>query len=726
MNNTSKYIQINDYLLIEYRYAGTSDENISNTYETWKITNNITNTYQFINGEDSKEETGNVADWSSSKFDLDYNSWVLHDTDGNKNLLNTEYYDLEELSLSTDLFYDTVKIHILAGFTFDGIDGLITEVLWPEKSTKNFTAANYVYLEDSQIQFSTKPLFLGERYYNRYFEFKVPSLFAVQEEWNGASDKTTTFAHNYSYPINTSNPNPAGYTKDALVSVIVHEISTTQEETFESDESPGDRTTLVLTTSNIYTSSFNISDEYKPLSLFLGESSNGDYFEYFGMWNGEFIDDYIEKLNSSTNGDWAIINEIDVFEHIGTNIIKTGNFTSLQENNFNAPNLFRPIIKSANEAYAFSLDYTMRLFDRVSTEQIIRKASVTSYEPKKYGRDLIKIGIDEGFRPIKIYNKILNKTFINDTVEKIITVDNVIENVKYITEKQEPIYKTKYVNNYIQNFNISVDVKTDFGKGVTDTIYGQGEAPIFLTPFDNVLRFKVLIKSKDSSEMIPLNLEMNTVYLAFDNDLKFESKTANGISKSHGDLQFIINKEYSQKLLGSVGEHFYIISDDGDLETVIYKGNYFEFADFNKVNQSIKTIPKEVKVKEVNDRAWVEDFGVLKEEIIIKDKIIKENELELKKSNNLLVKLSKITKTDISNIVKIPVLQTAVAQTNTQSLETSSKNWFIKTTPSVDKNSMESNVFDPTTNMQEDRNENLDPNSFTLDNTKTTSTTLDS
>ena len=701
MNNTSKYIQINDYLLIEYRYAGTSDENISNTYETWKITNNITNTYQFINGEDSKEETGNVADWSSSKFDLDYNSWVLHDTDGNKNLLNTEYYDLEELSLSTDLFYDTVKIHILAGFTFDGIDGLITEVLWPEKSTKNFTAANYVYLEDSQIQFSTKPLFLGERYYNRYFEFKVPSLFAVQEEWNGASNKTTTFAHNYSYPINTSNPNPAGYTKDALVSVIVHEISTTQEETFESDESPGDRTALVLTTSNIYTSSFNISDEYKPLSLFLGESSNGDYFEYFGMWNGEFINDYIEKLNSSTNGDWAIINEIDVFEHIGTNIIKTGNFTSLQENNFDAPNLFRPIIKSANEAYAFSLDYTMRLFDRVSTEQIIRKASVTSYEPKKYGRDLIKIGIDEGFRPIKIYNKILNKTFINDTVESTTSDVTVVEDVKYVTEKQEPIYKTKYVNNYIQNFNISVDVKTDFGKGVTDTVYGQGEAPIFLTPFDNVLRFKVLVKSKDSSEMIPLNLEMNTIYLAFDHDLKFESKTANGISKSHGDLQFIINKEYSQKLLGSVGEHFYIISDDGDLETVIYKGNYFEFADFNKVNQSIKTIPEVEKIE------TIENFGELKAEIIIKDKIIKENELELKKLS------------EISDV--IPVSETInTHQTNT--VEISPKNWFIKTTPLV-KNSMESNVFDPTTNLSGDRNEN----SFTLDDEmKTASTSLDS
>lgn len=687
---TSKYIQINDYLLLEYRYAGPADADIGNSFETWRIRNNVTDTYQFINGDNAIDDTGNIADWSSSKYEE--NTWALHDTTNNENLLGTEYYDLDEQAITGDTYYDKVKVHILSGFTFDGIDGLITEVIWPEKSTKDFVAANYVQLYDTQVHFSTKPLFLGERYYNRYFEFMVPSLYAVQQEWLAASDKSGSFAGNYSFPIVPANPNPAGYAKDAMVYVNVHEITAHQEQDVPVTGLPDVKTVTMLHTTETYSASFNMSDEYKPLSAHIGESSNGDFFEYFGMWNNEFIDDYIEKMNSASGGDWAIINEINVFEHIGTDIIETSNFTSLQENNFDAPNLFRPIIGSADSAFAFSVDYTMRLIDRVSNEQIIRKSSVTSYEPKKYGRDLIRIDVDEGFRPIKVYNKILSNVF------------------ESMAEVKEPLYKTRFVKNYIQNFNISLQSRTDFGRGVADSIYGQGEAPIFLTPYDNVLRFKVLVKSKDTDDMIPLNMEMSAIYLTFEHDIRVEAESIPGLSKLNGDLQFTINQEMSRKLLLSAGESFYIVSQDfdGDLETVVYKGSYFDFSDYGKVNDSILT---DIRVREERDlEKYSKDYRNLEE----LNKVLQErlrhadrrsdNKTELSKGAFEKIKLLEHENTIKDSIIsdgrqKIKGYENIIVKPKDEEPVISPPiNWLIRPVPVKHGrvSTMDNNVFDPT------------------------------
>lgn len=678
---TSKYIQISDYLLLEYHYSGINEEYTSAEISTKRITNNIDGTYQFYNGDEGQTVTGNILDWSSSIYDTSSNKWALHETTGGKNLIGTEFYTIDDITTLADgVNYDTVKLHILSGFTFDGIDGLIVELKFKEASSKSFVVANYVYLYEEQINFNSTPLFLGEKYYNRYLEFKIPSLNFTSDEWLLGAKDNTTFAYNYSHPQNESNPNPAGYAKDSMIYVDVHEIGQINEETIDVSGSPDTRDVFMLKTQNTFSTSFNKADEYFLLAASIYESENGDYFEYFATWNGEFIDDYIDLLNTSTQGDWAIINELEVYEQIGQTTSSSSNFTMLQDERFDTPNLFRPIIVNADDAFSFSIDYTMRLFNKVSSEQIIRKSTITSYEPKKYGKSLLKIDVDEGFRPIKIYNKIANNVFDekNDTVE--------------------PIYKTKYVKNYVQNFDISLNVDTTYGKGATDTIFGQGEAAIFLTPYDNILRFKVLVKSKDSLAPTNLNMEMSDILLGFENDIRIEADVVDGVDKTSGNLQFTISKEMSNKLLNTPENDFFIISKGNDLETVIYSGNYYDFADFAEVNGAILEKHKQGRTEDYDK--YLKDYKNVSElNKILEKKLVAAESQKTRDKFEEIVNLQKEIKIK-DQIIKDRTLKTEEPSIDPVPIIIPRNTWWNVTTTKqadADKNTKE-NVYDPLQN----------------------------
>jgi len=565
MTQTSRYIQLNDYLLLEYYYEGFERDSVIT--KTWKLTNNITDTYQFLNGNDSKLVTGNVLDWSASIFDSSINKWAMHDIDGD-NLISSEYYDLEEVTAVPTVKYDTIKVHMLSGYIFEGADGIIIEVKFKENSGRDFNALSYVYLktESAQINFNEKPLLIGERNYDRHLLIEIPSLFYIQNEyWPVANlpieQQDNTFAYNFSYPV-SDNPNPGGYLQNSLIYVNVHEISETIVE---------DNVTY-LKTNRDFNVSFNNADTYALLANTIRESNNGQYFEYFATWGGEFIEDYIQKLNASTSGDWGIINQIEVYEQVGTSSFMTTNITELQNDTYDTPKILRPVILNANVAFSFSIDYTMRLYNKLSGEQIVRKASLTSYAPKKYGKELLRINIDEGFKPIKVYNKLEEKSIARITDE--LKSSNV---------------STKYVHTFIQNYNVSVNINSKFGKDLSAAIYGQGKGILFLNPFDNVIRFKILKESKDNKEMLPLNLINAKVFLVFmkndETKIRIPSDTITEVLPKNGEFQFSVDSKLSTTLLKSKNSDFFIVTKDDELanETLIYQGTYSDFKNYDLI-----------------------------------------------------------------------------------------------------------------------------------------------
>jgi tetratricopeptide (TPR) repeat protein len=55
-----------------------------------------------------------------------------------------------------------------------------------------------------------------------------------------------------------------------------------------------------------------------------------------------------------------------------------------QTSNYDDPILFRPIILNSANAVSFSIDYTLRIYNRSDGTQIIKKARITSFDVKKY------------------------------------------------------------------------------------------------------------------------------------------------------------------------------------------------------------------------------------------------------------------------------------------------------------------------------------------------------
>lgn len=566
---TSRYIQLNDWLLLEYSYTANAPDSLN--YRTtpggpgedyigiYKISNSNTGEYQFVNMGNpvlGHHLTGNCLDWSASPVDQNQQKWALTNVSGSgnnpftppSNLLLEDYSDK-----MTRVYYDTIKLHVLSGYNFEGLDGFVLEVYFQENSKNKFKAATFCFSKDLTTQtftFNTAPVMLSEKMYDKYLEFNVPSLYVVQEEYWADPSYVEGFAFNYTHPSVPQNPNPGGYLKDSPIFFKLIEL--TNVETLNDIDYFDLKDSVVA--------SIMPSDTYSSLGCTIKESDDGDYFEFYPTWQNGFIDTYISNLNSTGLNDWAVINEIQVIEQVGTEFKQTAQIVQFQYDSYDTPNYFRPIVKYADTAFAFSIRYIMKFFNRATSEQIIRIANITSYEPNKYGKGLTKIAIEENIKPMKVYNKVINIKRLQNNTQ---------------VGRQMPI-TTKYIDVYVDRYNVAVNADNNDVKDDGTIFYGQGELTMFLSKFDNVIKFKLVKLSQN--EYLPINLSQSTVYVNFilDNEqtLSFETIKTNAET---GEFTVTIKREFAQRILRqSKDTSFYIVAktDDSVLESVIYTGSY--------------------------------------------------------------------------------------------------------------------------------------------------------
>ena len=81
-----------------------------------------------------------------------------------------------------------------------------------------------------------------------------------------------------------------------------------------------------------------------------------------------------------------------------------------QTQDFDEPILFRPIIKNANKAVSFSINYVLRLYNKADATQIIKNAKLTSFEPQVYGPNMIQVNLGVVPTVANVYNQINNDT----------------------------------------------------------------------------------------------------------------------------------------------------------------------------------------------------------------------------------------------------------------------------------------------------------------------------
>jgi len=574
----SSYLQINEYILLEYEYASQAIPLAgAGSAKSLRIENLYQDQYQFINNSQAVETTGNVLDRTSSLMNKSSNYWAYHDIDAVFPTISSDTnFILTDItpSLIGSIKYDVVKLHILSGYNFEGVEGFISEIIFKEFDGRNFSASSFSFLKGQTfINFSVTPLFLGDRLYDRYIEYKVPSLWEINADFWPNPLSLNTFGYQYTH----SN---TGFIQDSPIYINFSEIATITTIN-------GNR---FLNTGKTYEASFPQSDSYSFLGSTVQENPDYDYIEFYPTYNGGFLEDYISALNS-IGGSWVVINQIEVLEQVGTQLYRTANMTMMQDSGFDTPGIFRPVILNSGLAFSYTIEYTMRLFNRNDGQEIIRRSTFTSYNPKKYGKQLERINVINGFRPFKVYNKI--ETLSDSGVGANSYSNNVIP---------QPVISRVYINNFYESSMISVDSTSDISETVGATVYPQGRNYIFMNPFDNFFKFKIFTKSPDKKENVSLDLStdynrLNLVFIQDDETKIFIPATvSNTIAPTSGEALFKVDEVTAGALLKQSNKEYHIVikTPEGN-DTLIYSGNYARQKDREKIMKNLSlTIQEDI------------------------------------------------------------------------------------------------------------------------------------
>jgi hypothetical protein len=255
--------------------------------------------------------------------------------------------------------------------------------------------SSIAFLKTDTPVFNPDPFLLGTKLYSTYIEWKIPSLFYL------VSNFLTNDPNLLSYRLTEGQ----GFKSTPPVTIKFSGI-------FETIVNNGYE---FFNIQDINSVSLPNRDEYDLLFAEVIESESGDFFELTGQVQGSTLSNFIAQLNSE-GGNYIAIHQITVNEQIETNFIQTSDQMFTQTNDFDEPIRFRPIILNSAKAVSFSINYTLRLFNRNDNTQIIKKARLVSFDPKKYGRRLMKINLGTVPTVAKVYNKIKDDSGNNITV----------------------------------------------------------------------------------------------------------------------------------------------------------------------------------------------------------------------------------------------------------------------------------------------------------------------
>lgn len=577
----STFINIADFALLEYRYS-TATKTIAD-YDFLKVKNKSENINLFLNKSNSATFSKNVLDFNSIRM----NSGVKFGSlDQDRSL---KLYDLDtNIELTSDLAipttieveYDTIRLHILAGYNLDGLDAISCQIYFDENTGGKAYVSNFTFIKgEKTITNASKPFNIGERLYDKYLEWSIPSLSQLNREFYA---KNNEINKTLAYFLSSDGK---GYKKESLINIEFYAYTNANE----TDDILNFDGTLL---SNAYLNSY---DNNALLSAEIRESTGGDYFEYFATYDGAFIEDYLAELNSAGN-DYYIINELKVYENYGSLSNKlTHSLSFVQTEDFDLANKYRPII--SNEAYSFSIDYTFRLINNADSTQIIKTSSISCDNSlaRKYGMKLSSISVKEQSAPFKIYNRrvSLYENPIKDFFTNPVTLDGTTVRVAEVI---------KYTESYnisispISNYLDSKSILTDSTLVDSNMVYGNDKSYIILSPFDNYIRLNIYNTRTPKEQPVILNFSTflktdgsgtEKVQLVFINDnggkIYFDCEAE---TLKDNTVTFYIKAKDGVKLLEHSKKDFYLVyvNSQGN-EVILHKGTYFNVADTESINK---------------------------------------------------------------------------------------------------------------------------------------------
>jgi len=570
---------------VEYQYTNPSaPEDYS--FDFLRIENTSQGYIHLMNVNSADATTRNVQERSA----IQSTAGVYIDTD--KDQIPT-YLDYQAVNkprtqiTANNCPYDTVLFHFQAGYNFEDLDGVMMQITANERAVSTITGtpqklvlANLVFLKTSDyFEFNPKPVLLGDKLYDKFVRVRIPSI-KLNNDIFYSLEGNPTQSQSFVAKV-TSNgmgflrANPIKISMIEIASTSVLEVGTADYNQYH-----------IGKTSTV---SVNQADEFGLLGATIQPSQGGDYFEYFATWAGGFIEDYIGLTSGLPGYNYVVIHEIRVLEQVGSLYSETTFFQSIQEENFDVPQLFRPIVHNASIAVSFTIEYVMRLYNKADSQQLIRTASMTDYNAKQWGKNITKIQLLNEPEAMRVYNKIVagpslpETTFLNNSLPvQVGTANGTGSEVIKITVPA--FFNSTLITVQSDTMNLNANGQLELhASSTTQPVYGQGDATIVLSPFDNYFKFTIL-KSETSSGNVPapLDLGQNAEYFIvfmtnegtkqrfpFIPDAKIGDPQA-------GDLVFKIPGSDATNILNYTNRQFWLVSRfaDSGAETGIYYGEF--------------------------------------------------------------------------------------------------------------------------------------------------------
>lgn len=575
---SSTFIRLTDYCIVEYIptpvTAFPGDKIL--TTEFFKLDNTYTNTRQIYNTDAANPITKNSRDLTvvsvggAKSIYLDPTLVPIY-SDYDTNLTQA----LVDSGLSANLVFESVKIHFASGFNFTEVRNVIFGIKHRLNNGTELIMSNVVL--DAQtaqdiFTYSLRPLFIGNTIYDKTIEILVPAIAHLIDDFEtfGAA----SFAHAITDGI--------GFSKTISPKVFIGEAA------YEEYNAPNNITYDRYQTNLYYDAPVSQNSKFEPLGCQIAEATNGDYIEFFATWDGAFPEDIIAQLNSTgPDQEWIIIHQLQVYEHIGGDTLLSSNQVVYQENNFDEPLYFRPILRNAGFAFAMSIDYTIRLLNRRGPEQVIKTGSLSIFNPNKYGLNLLKLNLPDGPKSMKVYNKIIQKNYEIGSIfsprssqvgvppapaaqagtSQIVVQQVLVPQTTVI--KQSNIRLTQR-NALVQNSDEAAEL-----------VYGQGRLTIPIDPTDNEIKFIVyqanpMDPTKQNRVSLPSSSEFKLVFGKTTDFVFPQTIDPNKTNPSQGELCFLVPKELAKRIATTTdtGFHISIVSKLTGSETMLYSGTW--------------------------------------------------------------------------------------------------------------------------------------------------------
>ena len=578
--STQRFVKLTEYMLLEYEYTTAPSPEIHyvNTGLPSVGFEKIVNGYfddklQILNRTEDLATTNNVRDLSVVQ--VEKNRFVTLDNDYLQPYLNTDpnLTPIANLPIvfpsNIGVYYDTVKFHIVSGYNFSNLDGVILKIDYQERTGKKSTVLQLlVSANDVSLPvLNANPIYLGGALYDHYVEVRIPAYANMVYEFetlSGSPSQASTLAAKIS-------SDGQGFIRNAPVEFSLYEITQTVLKNGYQNYIGQLRANLAIPP----------LDNYSNLAAVVQENTKYHYIEYYPTWNGNYLEDFINGEGYIGNV-YYVVNEIEIKEQVGLSFITTYNTSSIQTQDFNAPYIFRPILVNPL-ATSFIVNYTLRLVNKNDQTQIIRRASFTTYDVSRYGREINKITLTSGAYAQKVYNKIIQAPNLLKNV-------NAPSNLATPIEKKIPVfYKDTSISVTQQSITVDKDgnVTSETGGGSNLSILGQGQARILIDPFDNFYKFTLYtIKAGTTPETLDLGTSLSYYIVFMDSkgqtvkveNIKNKTSISNPIA---GQVAFKIVDTNSKKILGFDNRDFYIISKTPDsVETKVYSGVWQNQAEY--------------------------------------------------------------------------------------------------------------------------------------------------